>query len=57
MRLCRWLLLLSICGIWSAGSLLAQMPFYTHNSDVTDRGMLHFEFFDEYDGLSVGAIP
>ncbi len=57
MRLCRWLLLLSICGIWSAGSLLAQMPFYTDNSDVTDRGTLHFEFFDEYDGLQSAQYP
>lgn len=33
------------------------MPFYTDNADVTDRGTLHFEFFNEYDGLQSSQYP
>ncbi len=57
MRLSRWLLLLSMCGIWGVGPLLGQMPFYTDNADVTDRGTLHFEFFNEFDGLQSAQYP
>ena len=41
----------------STGPLLAQMPFYTDNADVTDRGTLHFEFFNEFDGLQSAQYP
>jgi hypothetical protein len=50
-----WLLLLA--GICSAQPLLAQQPFYTDNPEVTDRGTLHFEFFDEFDGLQSSQFP
>jgi hypothetical protein len=50
------LLLVLICIIAPA-PLLAQMPFYTDNADVTDRGTLHFEFFNEYDGLQSAQFP
>jgi hypothetical protein len=33
------------------------MPFYTDNADVTDRGTLHFEFFNEFDGLQSAQLP
>jgi hypothetical protein len=33
------------------------MPFYTDNADVTDRGTLHFESFNEYDGLQSAQYP
>jgi hypothetical protein len=33
------------------------MPFYTDNADVTDPGTLHFEFFNEYDGLQSAQYP
>lgn len=33
------------------------MPFYTDNADVTDQGTLHFEFFNEYDGLQSAQYP
>ena len=33
------------------------MPFYTDNADVTDRGTLHFEFFNEFDGLQSAQFP
>jgi len=51
----RLLLLLIWC--FASGPLLAQMPFYTDNADVTDRGTLHFESFNEYDGLQSAQFP
>ncbi len=42
---------------FATGPLLAQMPFYTDNADVTDRGTLHFEFFNEFDGLQSAQFP
>lgn len=32
---------------------LAQLPFYTDDTGVTDRGKYHFEFFNEYDALQL----
>ncbi len=43
--------------IWGAGIAAAQMPFYTDNADVTGEGTLHFEFFDEFDGLQSAQYP
>lgn len=40
-----------------AGPLIGQMPFYTDNPDVTERGKWHFEFFNEYDGLQSTQYP
>lgn len=51
------ILCLILCGIFGTGTLLAQMPFYTDNADVTPPGTLHFEFFDEYDGLQSAQFP
>ena len=56
MHRARRLLLTFICII-VPGQLLAQMPFYTDNADVTDRGTLHFESFNEYDGLQSAQFP
>ena len=50
-------LCLNLICMFGAGPLLAQMPFYTDNADVTDRGTLHFEFFNEYDGLQSAQFP
>jgi hypothetical protein len=50
------LLLLALSAL-SSGPLLAQMPFYTDNADVTEHGTLHFEFFNEYDGLQSAQYP
>jgi len=50
------LLLLVLFG-FSTGPLLAQMPFYTDNADVTDQGTLHFEFYNEFDGLQSALYP
>jgi hypothetical protein len=45
------------CAIWGAGMVRAQMPFYTDNADVTDEGTLHFEFYNEFDGLQSAEYP
>jgi hypothetical protein len=34
-------------------SLHAQLPFYTDDTSVTDRGKFHLEYFDEYDALQL----
>jgi hypothetical protein len=49
--------ILLCCGFCGAGSAAAQMPFYTDNADVTDRGTLHIEIFNEIDGLQSAALP
>jgi hypothetical protein len=51
------LTILLCCAIWSTETVVAQMPFYTDNADVTDSGTLHFEFFNEYDGLQSAQYP
>jgi len=38
-------------AIVGAISLRAQLPFYTDDPSVTDRGKWHFEFFNEFDKL------
>lgn len=45
------------CAIWSTGTVVAQMPFYSDNADVTESGTLHFEFFNEFDGLQSAQYP
>ena len=50
------LLLMALFAL-TTGPLLAQMPFYTDNADVTDQGTLHFEFFNELDGLQSAQYP
>jgi len=48
----RVLLLLSLATVLSTCEPLhAQLPFYTDDTAVTQRGKWHFEFFNEYDGL------
>lgn len=51
------LTVLLCCVPWGAGTAAAQMPFYTDNADVTDAGTLHFEFFNEFDGLQSAEYP
>ena len=50
------ILILMIC-LFSTRLLLGQMPFYTDNADVTDQGTLHFESFNEIDGLQSSQFP
>lgn len=35
----------------------AQMPFYTDDADTTEKGQIHFEFFNEHDLLQKSAYP
>ncbi len=51
------LTVLLCCALWGTGTVAAQMPFYTDNADVTDEGTLHFEFFNEFDGLQSAEYP
>ena len=37
--------------------LSAQLPFYTDDPAVTDRGKWHFEFFNEFDALQAPQYP
>jgi hypothetical protein len=47
-------LLLSLACLLSGSAILhAQLPFYTDDTGVTDRGKFHFEFFNEYDSLQL----
>jgi len=39
--------------LWSPHPLAAQLPFYTDDPAVTERGKWHFEFFDEFDSLQL----
>lgn len=57
MRVLSRMVLLLICGMVGRERVLAQMPFYTDNADVTDRGTVHFEFFNEFDGLQSAQYP
>lgn len=46
-----------LLGTWCTAKLHAQLPFYTDDSEVTESGTLHFEFFNEYDGLQSSQFP
>ena len=39
------------CALSIAAPLVAQLPFYTDDPAVTERGKWHFEFFNEFDAL------
>ena len=53
MRLFPMLLFLLCMGL----PVRAQLPFYTDDPAVTDRGKWHFEFFDEFDALQSPQYP
>jgi hypothetical protein len=53
----RRFILFAACALAFAGPLRGQMPFYTDDPDVTDRGKWHFEFFNEFDGLQSSQFP
>jgi len=42
-----------MCALWVTKSILAQIPFYTDDPSVTEKGKWHFEFFNEYDVLQL----
>jgi hypothetical protein len=41
------------CALCLCTQARAQLPFYTDDTGVTDRGKWHFEFFNEYDALQL----
>jgi hypothetical protein len=47
------LLLRFACVLCFCQQLHAQLPFYTDDTGVTERGKWHFEFFNEYDALQL----
>ena len=51
------IVLFLVCVTGIPPLLRAQMPFYTDNADVTDEGTLHFESYDEFDGLQSAQYP
>jgi hypothetical protein len=53
MRLIVRALLSLACLLCVGGRLYAQLPFYTDDPAVTERGTWHFEFFNEYDALQL----
>jgi hypothetical protein len=42
---------------FAAAPIYAQMPFYTDDTALTPTNTLHFEIFDEYDGLQSSQFP
>src|SRR5215831_7177987 len=50
-------LLLMAGAVCAVAPVQAQMPFYTDDPEVTTRGTLHFEFFNEFDGLQSSEFP
>lgn len=50
-------LLAGIALLLGAKPLAAQLPFYTDDPAVTEAGALHFEFFNEFDGLQSSEFP
>jgi hypothetical protein len=43
--------------LFTAKPLAAQLPFYTDDPAVTPTRVLHFEFFNEFDGLQSSEFP
>jgi hypothetical protein len=46
-------LTLPLFFLWIAAPLPAQLPFYTDDPAVTEKGKWHFEFFNELDSLQL----
>jgi hypothetical protein len=46
-----------VAVLFTAKPLAAQLPFYTDDPAVTSAGVLHFEFFNEFDGLQSSEFP
>jgi outer membrane putative beta-barrel porin/alpha-amylase len=50
-------ILLLLCALCVTKPLQAQLPFYTDDPSVTERGKWHFEFFNELDALQHPQYP
>src|SRR5262249_14470217 len=51
------ILLFLFAVLLDAGLTHAQLPFYTDDPAVTEKGKLHFEFFNEFDALQPSQYP
>jgi hypothetical protein len=49
--------LIGFAVLLASNPLKAQLPFYTDDTSVTEPGVFHFEFFNEYDGLQSSQFP
>jgi Putative MetA-pathway of phenol degradation len=56
-RTARFSLLLLLYSVCATTPLRAQLPFYTDDPAVTERGKWHFEFFNEFDLLQNAQYP
>ena len=48
---------LTLAALALARPASAQLPFYTDDPAVTERGVVHFEFYNEYDALQSAQYP
>jgi len=55
--LVKTLVLCLLAVLFMTKAARAQLPFYTDDPAVTPAGVLHFEFFNEYDGLQSSEFP
>jgi Putative MetA-pathway of phenol degradation len=51
------LILIAWSVLFVAQPATAQLPFYTDDPAVTDPKIVHFEFFNEFDGLQSSEFP
>lgn len=54
---CLTLVFALVCATVLAPHAAAQMPFYTDDTGTTEKNVLHFEFFNEVDGLQSSQYP
>lgn len=47
----------ALCMFLSSSAIKAQMPFYTDDPAVTENRVVHFEFYNEFDGLQSSQFP
>jgi len=57
MRYSYQLIIAICCALGFSGPARAQLPFYTDDPDVTEPRVIHFEFFNEFDGLQSAQFP
>ena len=58
MRVCGFkLLVLVLTFVFSSLPVYCQLPFYTDDADVTEKGKFHFEFSNEHDWLQKSSLP
>lgn len=51
------MIFVAVFALCHAAAATAQMPFYTDDPGVTEKKVIHFEFFNEFDGLQSSQYP